>query len=558
MNALPIHGLNNVFANAQIREGSPPELIDLRDFFTADHYSKLRDCVSLFFTSQFTAKTREQILEGLHQKTCSETRGKIADFVNGDIFKRLVNLPGLCNENAGCVANLRNSAGILTPPPPPQSESLFASCAERKKKTKDCCSSLESCENPVAKQAVQNYKSSIKSFVSSGKENACSSNKSGLKKIEDKLLENTQKVCKHFAKKVCQPECKEELDEFKLEFLKCFLVPGFDDQHFKHHFKNACGRDIANIKAEYKKHTITKAIELNFDSNEKEIANCLAPLEEMNKEQLALKDRVKGSVQGLCDELLAEAQKEKTQDQTTDTTTPTYTSPTIRSPAGSSGPSPGGSYNPSSGFDIGNGGYEVGKDVISTDNSLKNLDNKDSAYAGNFERASDSSIDEEENSFEEDASDCLGVCKVSDNKEDQSYPAWKKYYEAMAKGLGLEALADKVNEKLKAEREERERKLAEGGEGANSGGFVQGLQDSASSAFSGFARRARKPLRKAYKSMFGAPKPPPPKLKDVLNIHGSEIDLMQRQKELLYMFCNTHDCGSTKEELEQYKKEAKK
>ena len=112
-------------------------------------------------------------------------------------------------------------------------------------------------------------------------------------------------------------------------------------------------------------------------------------------------------------------------------------------------------------------------DVISTDNSLKNLDNKDSAYAGNFQRTPDeSSTEEEEDSFDGASPDCVGICNVPDAQDEHSYPAWKKYYEAMAKGLELETLADAANEQLKAEREARERRLSGGKGGSSSEGAL--------------------------------------------------------------------------------------
>ena len=542
---------------------------DLKKFFV--DLRSFKNCITTFFEQDLYGnyhlnKPLEDILKHSHNNKCHEVMEKVKTFIKGEIFQHLVNLPSLCQSKGGCVAELRKFVGL-----DPQFVSLFQSCSEKREKTEVCCDSLENCEDPEAKQAVQSNKSSIQSLINSGDENVCSSNNSGLKEIDKNLFDNTRKTCENLTT-TCLNECEEDFKNFKSEFKNCFLVPGFGskDKDFDLHDNNACKRQIDEIKAGYETNNAitTNKKQFKFLSNENEIKNeiknyCDVPLNEYNKKSIEMRDKTRGIVQGWCSELLTEKNEKDGSENQTDNTFPTFNPriPTIRSP--SSSPRRGGpesSYSPSSGFNMGNnngGGSNVGNNNGSTDGTSENSDDT-VASAGNFERTPDkSSTDEEEDSFEEDAAaDCLGVCNVPEGKDEQ-YPAWKKYHESMAKDSDLEGLSDEVNETLKAEREARERSLAGRG-GSASGGFLEGLQDRASSAFSGFARAAKKPLKKAYKAAFGGPKSPPPKLKDVLGIHGSNVDLMQRQRELHYMFCNTHNCGITREELDQLKKEANK
>ena len=73
----------------------------------------------------------------------------------------------------------------------------------------------------------------------------------------------------------------------------------------------------------------------------------------------------------------------------------------------------------------------------------------------------------------------------------------------------------------------------------------------------GIARSIKKPLRKAYIALFGDPRKKTLTVKDVFNIHGPEVDLMRRQKELVLQFCRSQDCGASKEELDDLERRLK-
>ena len=541
---------------------------ELKNFFGED-LKNLKKCINTYFSvTEYGLSAKlplEDILVDLH-KGCSEARDKVKTFIKGSIFQQLVNLPSLCQSKGGCVANLRKSVGL-----DPQFVSLFQSCSEKREKTEVCCDSLENCEDPVAKQAVQSNKSSIQSLINSGDGNVCSSSNSGLKEIDKNLFDNTRDTCVQLTN-ICLNECDKKFKNFKSEFKNCFLVPGFKNTDFELHNNNACKRQIDDIKAEYEKNNAitTNNKVFNFLSNKderitREIKNyCDVPLNEFNNKSIEMRDKARGIVEGWCSELLTEKNEKDGSENQTDNSFPTFNPriPTIRSPSGGpSGGGPGGSYSPSSGFDIGGNSYEGGNYGGDTQDPNFGGKSETTASAGNYQRTPDESPTEEDENSDEDSFDggssanCVGICNVPEGKDEHS-PTLQNYHQNMAEDSDLEELDDEVNEALRAEREARERGLS--GSGDSAGGFAQGLQGRASNALGSFARAAKKPLKKAYEAAFGGPKSASPQLKDLLGIHGSNVDLMQRQRELRYMFCNTHSCGISKEEMEELKKEANK
>ena len=108
-----------------------------------------------------------------------------------------------------------------------------------------------------------------------------------------------------------------------------------------------------------------------------------------------------------------------------------------------------------------------------------------------------------------------------------------------------------------------EEKLSqEAGLGGSS--FFGSLSDFSYSGSSGFSRlmrwvgsRIRKPLAKAYIKAFGDPR----SVKEIFNIHGPEVNLIQRQQELLiqacqfYRFCEGFEDGEIPEHIKKYLKE---
>ena len=95
---------------------------------------------------------------------------------------------------------------------------------------------------------------------------------------------------------------------------------------------------------------------------------------------------------------------------------------------------------------------------------------------------------------------------------------------------------------LKSESDDEEEEIINAPKETGLGGSSGSFSDPGSWP-SGFNRlmsraweRIRKPLAKAYINVFGDPR----SVKEIFNIHGPEVDLLDRQRELLWEFCLLH------------------
>ena len=76
------------------------------------------------------------------------------------------------------------------------------------------------------------------------------------------------------------------------------------------------------------------------------------------------------------------------------------------------------------------------------------------------------------------------------------------------------------------------------------GGFEEDAyrDDGQSDKGGGFFSWIKRPLRSAYKSLFGDPTLSGKTVQEVFNVHGPEVDLLEKQKELFLEWCKIHGC----------------
>ncbi len=256
--------------------------------------------------SSFTDKTFGEIMKQLQSNNCPVERRKLESSDEREAFDKFVNLPGLCNKQAGCVQDLRKR---LKPVAQQQSQyntlpnTLPSLLSKSKSWANECCLTASECK--YFPQAKQNYQSILQS---SGQDVCRAGNTQALNQFKNKTWEICQK-----ASQQCQQNVAQDLDKFRTDFLECFFLPDTGIAADRIHARNgACKGQIQDIRKEFAKAFENRNPQValqnlpggnRLDHTYILVKECEAPLEQLRKNSGdLLNSRSSGTLSAMCDE----------------------------------------------------------------------------------------------------------------------------------------------------------------------------------------------------------------------------------------------------------------
>ena len=586
-------------------EDSPEEIKQLHSLFFSGLPQKYNDFYDCFFETVKGSKSLHgdntgglgnnisfevnfhfgEKLKALKENDCFEKRKKFLALMKNAAFKNLVQVPSLCenpqNPQNNCVASLRELVGFN-----PKAKSFFQACAEEQGKTSECCLSDSECKHFPPGEVQQAYQSLLQPILQgSGNRDICHSQSSETKTARSHLAKKAIEICEQSAN-TCEEFCKTDenygLSHFKRKFLKCFSLPTLSETAYAIHSKNACAGQIKEIQARFslklkaKSYFPNQNISLESLSNSSSVDSliaevCQKPLKDIKKNPAGFNARVEGIWYNACNESPANQQEGQNDSQFQ----AQYPSHTVRS-SRQAGSSSSGFYpdqqrwppdNPD-GIPPGVGGHSSHSNSPWTDEGTgptggNSKNNMDSQF---FPPGSDSKASEAQKGPEDSTASFFDSNTEDEYKrpEDPSRP----FTHSVSVGPGgvgslaninrdlfdSESGVKRGNKGVKGSAGTSSRSPSSSKTGSSHFSGSSGSYGSHSSVFRrmrrSMARSIKKPLRNAYIALFGDPRKKTLTVKDVFNINGPEVDLMRRQHELTLMFCLSHDCGASKEELD--------
>ena len=511
-------------------------------------------------------------LKKLQSNGCFEKRTKFLAFLQDSAFQNLAQAPSRCeNPQNSCVASLRNLVGFDNP----QAKSFFQACTEEQGKTNECCLTDSECKHFPPAEVQKTYQSLLQPIVQgSGNKDICHSQSSETKTARSQLANKAIEICEQSADK-CTEFCKNGLSHFKQEFLKCFSLPNLSSQTADSlHSNNACAGQIKEIQARFslkaRSYFPNQNISLESLSNTSSVdsliaESCERPLREIQKNRAELHARVEGIWYDACNK--NPANPEGSPSLSNIVKQVRQIRKDLKGPSDSD-PDPDQQRFSSKNIPPGVGAYSshsnnpwIGTETNPTGGNHR--DNMDPQFfppdpASDSVSAQESSVDKffDSNTEEEEF-------KGPEDPLRFSTPSVSVGPGGVGSLANIDGdLFDSENGAT-AENRDREAKEFSGKSSrspSSSGTFTNssGSRGAKSSGFRGLrrnvARSIKKPLAKAYIALFGDSRKT---VKNVFNIHGPEVDLIKRQKELILQFCRANDCGASKEELDDLEKRLK-
>ena len=497
------------------------------------------------------------LLEKLSDNNCHERRVEIFKKVEGEVFKDFADKPSQCenpsfkNQNR-CIYELRQTVGLekanegTTPFP----------CSEDLNKTLECCNSPGECK--YFPEAWESYKS-ILSSASSGDEKICQADGSQVRNAKSRFQKQTLKICEESVQR-CIATCKEDLNNFKKDFLNCFFIPDFSDKSYSLHSNNACKEQMQQISGDSSKGFSKYAqglfgiqpqqatLESVLNNNGFAQEGCRKPHTELIRNQNELlAARSEGVWQDVCSDVAKE--EEVGDDNKVVSSASEADHEYHRGRRGSSGELSSEGYHRGpgnvgavSGSAIFSGG-QFGSSTAQGQKERNPLDPKYFPKKG--EKVSDQGTEE-----------FFGSGDV-EGYEEEGYKGPPDPFASLSAKTsdtgGVGSLSNWKNGEFDFEASEEEK---EGGKRASpqygvirspagiEGGFEEDAyrDDGQSDKGGGFFSWIKRPLRSAYKSLFGDPTLSGKTVQEVFNVHGPEVDLLEKQKELFLEWCKIHGC----------------
>ena len=518
---------------------------------------KLNDCVTAVQSSggDFEEISAEanigHVLKQLWQKNCYKLRTNLEKIYHrqdgkpiAGIAKQFFDRPALCARGDGCVATLKNFVGLN---PPMGKDSFFHQCANELNITQKCCSSTE-CEHvPESKQAFQ---AMLASHQNSEQENICQSKSSQAQSAQHQMANKMYEFCKTSVEK-CANNCQSQLLEnkgFKEAFLKCFFLPKADSTVYKLHGGNGntCRdriKEIADGFAKQAKMFVknqNQSVEMEgFLANQGSsyiTDTCKIPWKNLEKNKIAMKNNV-----------WSKACHERNQMANGNWVNPN------QSPGGSGG---GRDTSTTETANSPNPGSYSGGNVINPGGSFagpgqgNDKDNLDPRY---FPQKAKSSPSPDDGDDDEDDTSKTDTEKYTGPPD--PFKARSSRVSSNSSGVGsLSSLSGELGSEgsgdgKKGSSEEDAFSQGSSRKPASYPGASMGSSSDSRSSGSGsrsFMRRMLRPIKEAAKSAYKAAFGDPTKtVKNVFNVNGSEVNLLDRQKELAQQFCKLHQtCGN--------------
>ena len=501
----------------------------------------------------------ENTLQTLHNNNCSEKKKKFTALFSSSEFQALLDTSSLCKNSSGCVAELRKWAGLDLAG---NEISFFKACANEHSVTNSCCyANYKNCKHFHSTDLT--YQSLLKPAAVGG---LCPASSQQMNQAKKGIKQKSLEICRE-SSETCHSFCRDGqrsdgFAHFREKFLQCFFLPDLNARSYQLHEKNACEAQILAIrqqfkvelaKSQYQNQTAGRGFETmeSFYSGQGQSSNGLAHIDKICKEEYrALFQNKDNILQAQADQIWdsecqqMRAEREETGQQHSSASGRTSSAPISGGPRGgrfSSG-SQGADQGMTGPFSSGelSGSFstqgKVGEDL---DENGDNLDPK--YFSSQIKKGSDSS-DDSSDFFETKGEEYEGP-----GDPFQRFATRTPY---QSTNLNADDLFGSKNSDETENKNQEDEGSSPAGKSARSPAsdgafaFTDSSLNSPSRGFRGLARRgirsAKKPLQSAWKMVFGDPNNT---VKNVFNVHGSEVNLMDRQRELAFEFCKTHDCG---------------
>lgn len=561
---------------------SPQKVRNLKDFFS--QWKQFREqCINSVRdednNSSFGESTFGPILEEIHND-CTQLKGKFKDKGSAvrAAFDEFVQTPKRCRQKSGCVAKLKKDVVLenLTQKEP---NSFFGFISEDISATNNCCLVTYECKHvPDAKQGYDNI---LKSVGGSKNQNMCQSGSpertGALRRFGDEI----EKVCRESVK-TCWNKVDMKLDEFRKEFLECFFLPDVSEQAYKLHKQNACNQRITEIGGVFEKsasqllgtiggaEVTLESFSQNLDDHPF-IRRCEEPYISLQKDSELLKTRAEGLLFHTCNESDPNQNDQNQLAQGNQSGIPTIPMPHIRNTSGSPRSSSSRYSQNRPQEPPGNVGAsptaEVPYNQIYADPNSSKTDGGDSdsppspegdpALFGPENQLTAAELEENLGKGNKDkkrrASETTSSRDTLSLSPDSSVSGFSPSSVTGQEGTGDVAKSDADSSDLgnddgkgESDDSKQSEKLAQAEAGLRGlSSFGGGFSDS--SYGGGYSRarrfmsrlgaRIKKPLADAWKKAFGDSSKT---VKDLFNVHGPEVNLLERQRELARDFCRLH------------------
>ena len=509
--------------------------------FGMDHVNKISEKISdrLYSWTNLKPLWDNKDNEG---KRCYQRREEMKLLVD-ELEDRLAKTKKKCSQPANtCIEKLKQKVALL-PSSNASAENkkiFFQACKESWTDNQHCCSSsLKECS--LYDQVQGRYQQ-----VLSQNQEQCSANNPQLQDMQQDLLSSMREVCGQTAE-TCHKECETELQEFKKDFLQCFLLPSWEisANYWSKIMPEGkkCNEEIKAIRDEYNRIMDNRQKNrLSKESKGSDIRDCEAG-------KLALEARIQESqsqpasqaLNNLCQE-----QRPGTKNQGPYT----FSDPKFPHRSSNNSSSLGGDPSGNSlSSDRPNILELSGRDFdpeFDSENSKKGQDSPE--FQPPPESQAKKSSNKKEDSFEdldkkfgkdhsEDQFNPLLVRKNSLDSNSNTYSSLN----GTKKGLGEKGTLGSFSG---SSQRNSQRGIASlnGISEDSKGGFQS---KSANTGFFGSQRdiiaRLGRGARNFVASKFAPVKIPT--VQSIFNVHGEEVNLLEQQKKLFKMFCETHDCN---------------
>ena len=570
----------------------PQKVKDLRKFFK--YWGEFREkCLDLvrehegrrITVSELNETTLGQKLKELHQNGCNQKKKEIKKLK--PIFDKFVETPELCAQKLRCVMELRKDVGLESLA---QGKlSLVGFISENTSVTNDCCLVTYECLH--VPDAKRKYEAILKSVGSSKNESICQSGSpertGALQQFGREVLETCRK-----SGSICLAEVNKALVDFRKRFLDCFFLPDFSERAYKLHARNDCNKQINEIREKFKEKaekaqlfTIIGASNVTLESlsfsnnlnNHPFIEKCKEPFNRLNTDRELKKTRASGFLFHTCNE---SDQNENDQNQLAQGNQSgpfSIPMPHIRNNSNSGSPRSS-SRNPQNqpqGPPVNFGASPTSEfpyepDIYTDPNSSKTdggesdstppppgdpafsggqLTSSEGGFGEGKDKGKGKGVSDSANSTSSPSPDTSSLSPGSSisgfSPSSSSSSGQGEGAGDLSKSEGNSSNSGSNDGKEGDNDSEQSGKLAQNEAGlrglSSSGGFAGSSYGGGSSGTRRFMRRVgsrvKKPLADAWKAAFGDPSKT---VKNVFNVHGPEVNLLERQKELARQFCRLH------------------
>ena len=486
-------------------------------------------------------KTWKEDFEGLYQKNCQERSKELKSLLNR-LVERIKQIRTSCqieDDRNSCIADLKRKVSLVPTRSNMGKEEkiFFPICLEKNRiDTQNCCSesSLKDCSE------YDQFQNKYQEALSQNK-GQCSGENPNLQHLKQDLSGSLQSLCQQ-SSKTCQEECEEELKGFKNKFLECFFLPNWNPEA-NYWAKipdggKSCSTQIQKIIEAY--NARTRPNNLSQSSIGSDIFDCEAP-------RRSLEARIRED-QRLASQALQDLCQEQGQASGTAAAGPVVLNSQKVPSSSSNGHSrrgSSGSLDTSLRIPDQRTGAPLNPDTnfFNTD-AIKNNVDSTNLIAAELEKNNSN----KNKFFNNELKDEEGFGK-SKNYEDQFDPLLRgkgssqsasSDFASLDGGLSGDSFLQEFSSSSKRSQYRRREIASYSAQDSNSAFESSGPIFNSSPQENYLASIGRK-FRKTLSSAFSPVKVPT--VQSTFNIHKEEVNLLEQQKKLFEMFCQSRSCN---------------